>query len=152
MNYRSVTQAIQLKLSGVEGVGKSYPLRKFALNGDEIKQLYTIDSPDTGEATLNGWTISRSGFSDEQIGTDYTNELVHRFIIRGFLAVNSSIDSELLFNEIIDRVSLAFSPGSDLGEEIESAKPVQALVIDYAPFAGSFAHYCELELSITELT
>lgn len=151
MDYRRLAQTIAKILASVEGVGKVHPARIFATNAEEIKTLYTVTTDTTGENILNGWTISRSGFSNEHIMTDQTHEKAHTFVIRGFFAVNAAANSETEFNLIIDRIADAFAPTSDLGEEIASAGPLFAREIDYTQFAGSFAHYCELEISVNEL-
>lgn len=147
MNYRALTQTIARVLSSVEGVGKVHEFRRFAVTPDDIKTLFVADG------SLNGWTVSRGSFSNEHIRTDQTHEKIHSFVIRGLFAHNDDTSSELVFNEIIDRIVDRFAPSSDLGEEIEIAGPIVAREIDYSPLsANTLCHYCELELAVKELS
>ncbi|MBK8233015.1 MAG: hypothetical protein IPK72_21130 [Candidatus Eisenbacteria bacterium] len=146
MNYRSLVQTIARTLAAVEGVGKVHPLRRFAKNPSDVEALFV----DSGK--LNGWTVSRSAFTNEHIATNATHEKAHSFVIRGFFAWTETPESEIEFNEILDRIADAFSPSSDLGEEVEIAGPIVAREIDFVQTANTLAHYCELEFSVIELS
>lgn len=110
----------------------------------EFESLYSIDG------VLNGWTIARDSAPQVLEGTNGELSRVSVFTIRGFFAISSESDSEIVFNETIENIFSVFAPVSDLGEEIEQHEPLSARLIDYAQIGNTTCHYCELELRVNE--
>lgn len=149
---------LQIKtiLSTVAGIGRVHEYERWAKDITKFKALYQ-DS----DNRINGWTITRQA-SGQREGASMTVETSDLFVIRGYYGVEDDAASELVFQELVENISIAFRSAWNLNGYAESLSPdfgpgavgsgVQVRVVDYRLFFGILVHYCELVLGVQDQT
>ncbi len=138
-----IRDAIKAKMETVAGVGVVHRYERLAARVADLKSLYV-----TG-GQLRGWHIRRVAMSQVSpaIGR-YTID--NRWQIRGFMAIDDSAETELVFDGLIDSVRDAFRADETLGGLIEGTQaPAPTLgmqLIEHGPvmFADVLCHGARL--------
>ncbi|MFO6418996.1 hypothetical protein ACLBKS_02195 [Hylemonella sp. W303a] len=156
--------AILAAMEAVPGIGQVHSRERYSTDENLLRQFYMY-SPPTGSATdamtdphVRGWWLRRSGTQEWQANTARTVNLT-TWQIQGFLALDDAASSELILDDLIERLRSAmrtdltfggiFSPGPVVvtGEEDNRNTGVQ--VIENSPklFAGVLCHSTQLQLT-----
>ena len=144
-NYQDIINQIEVALSQIEGVGNVHPYFRIVKDDAQIREVY-IDV----DNTVNAWFISRTAIRDEQL-TQYGNLVNWEVLIEGWLSVQDTKRSEIIFQETIDRIRDGFQPQTDLDDtltKIELTRPIQATEIGAGTLGEVYCHHCILTMEV----
>lgn len=148
--------ALLALLRAVPAVGVVHDHERYASNEAGFKAAYLHTHGATGvdafdvEPHIRGWYLRRTGTAETTVNGRIFNE--HTWTIRGYLSFKDAIGSELIFDELIERMRDAVrqsttlglpglvgaKPFEERGMQVESAGPVL--------FAGVLCHSAALQL------
>lgn len=147
--YLSIANALVSRLETVPNIGRVHNYLRNLKSREEV----IAEFRDESLGRVNGWMVSRRSFTDEQSGT-MSNTRLATWLLRGYMAVEDSLATELLFQQVVDDVAAAFTPQDNLGGLVELIEPVQVPTIGHAwlgrPESGFLCHGAELTLNIQE--
>ncbi len=148
MSATIIREAIVDHLKTVSGIGIIHRYERAVVDGQKFTSLFTKDG------RLLGWTITRTGVTETVLDTQ-TNQIAHRWRIRGWMGLEDAKASELEFDHLIERVRAAFRKDDTLGGVIESTRNGEEIGLqlrDVGPFtlAGVICHGATLELTTVE--
>jgi hypothetical protein len=142
-----IIQATATILGAVSGIGKVYSYRRWAADEASFKSLFVT------AGTILAWTITR-----EATDTDDFEEGSHDFhaiVMRGWMGVKDSADTERTFQNLVEDVRTAFQTNRTLIVEsvvnAEFSDRVKVRKVDYVKYGEYLCHYAELELKVTDL-
>ncbi|MDR1995145.1 hypothetical protein [Azonexus sp.] len=133
--------AIAAKLASVPGLGQVYNYERYAKSDADFREFYAAGD------RLQGWHVRRVA-RRENAGS---NEVLTTWELRGFMSIDDAAASELLFDELIDRILDAWRDDPTLGRAVlyprDGADPVPQLE-DSGPamFCGILCHSARLKL------
>ena len=147
--------ALLTLLRAVPAVGVVHPHERFADNESGFKKAYLYTHTDFDadefqhEPHIRGWYIRRTGTAETTGNGRILNQ--HTWTIRGYLSFKDAIGSELIFDELIERMRdavrvdgslglpglIGSGPFEERGVQVASAGPVL--------FAGVLCHSAALE-------
>ena len=141
-----IRDAIHAKLSGVAGIGIVHKFERYLKREAELMAAYVSGG------TLKGWNIRRiSSLENFRAVSRYV--VTHRWRISGYRAIDDAVESELLFDALLEAIRDAFRtdetlgltdvitilPEGQAGIQLEDSGPVM--------FAGVLCHGARLALS-----
>lgn len=148
--------ALLAVLAAVPAVGLVHSRERFASSEAEFRKLY-LYSPAQAvdgfglEPHIRGWYLRRTATAEVNANGRILNE--HRWLIRGYLAFKDAVESELIFDELVERIRSAVRvdttlglPGM-LGGSTQEERGVQLASAGPVMFAGLLCHSAMLELS-----
>jgi hypothetical protein len=147
--------AIAALLAGVADVGKVHDHEPYARAEAAFRELYLWDDH-TGQPQLRGWFIRRvrTVETSPHLGRVINS---HTWTIRGFMALDDELGTELAFDALIEAIRAAFRADPTLGGAngvVQLAGPafgVQLVSSTPVMFVGALCHACELSLTTHEL-
>lgn len=110
--------------------------------------LNLFKDPATGR--IFGWEIRRASFHAVKLDS-LQEEITHGYVIKGYLGVQDSEQTERLFNQKIDELSALFRGNHTLDGLCLDAGPISAETIEERTFGTVFCHYAELRLPVVEI-
>jgi len=139
----AIRDAIVAKLASIEGIGKVNAYQRYADEMRDLEAMYVTDG------VLLGWFVSRGQIREWQEGQKHMEATTWR--ITGFRAIVDAIQSELLFDALIDRMRLDFRDDITLGLTNLTTihKDQTGLQLDDSGpvmFAGVLCHCAKLSL------
>ena len=147
MSETMIRQEIFTILSAVPGIGRVYDYERWTLDWGKFLELFK----DPASGRVLGWELSRSGV-EAQFLSRIEEDATHRFTVKGYLGVQDSAATEKLFNGLIEAIRAAFRGNVTLNGMAELVVPVSVPVIEVRTFGSVLCHYCELQISVTEIT
>ena len=148
--------ALLTLLRSVSAVGVVHACERYADGELGFKQayLYTHADPATdafaNEPHIRGWYVRRTATSEVNANGRILNE--HTWLVRGYLAFQTAIESELIFDDLVERMRDAVRvdgslglPGL-LGSGLSEERGVQVASAGPVLFAGLLCHSAALEL------
>lgn len=148
--------ALLAVLGAVPGVGIVHSRERFAGSDSEFRKLYlyTPAQAEDGFGTdshIRGWYVRRTATTEVNANGRIMNE--HRWLIRGYMAFKDAVESELIFDDLVERIRAAVRvdttlglPGL-LGGSIQDERGVQVASAGPVMFTGLLCHSAMLELS-----
>lgn len=148
--------ALHALLSDVPAVGIVHACERYADGEEGFKRayLYTHADPATdgfGAAPhIRGWHIRRAGTTEVTANGRILNE--HTWLVRGYLAFRDAITSELIFDDLVERmrdavrVNPALGLPGLLGASVAEERGVQVASAGPVVFAGVLCHSAALQL------
>lgn len=133
--------AIATKLASIAGIGQVHRYERYAKDEATFREFYAAGD------RLQGWHVRRVG-RRESAGS---NEVLTTWELRGFMAIDDAAASELLFEDLIDRILDAWRDDPKLGGAVlyprDGADPVPQIE-DSGPalFCGVLCHSVRLKL------
>ena len=156
--------AILAAVQAVAGIGQVHNRERYSPDETQLRQLYTY-TPPTGSATdamtdphVRGWWIRRSGTQEWQANAARTVNLT-TWQIQGLLSLDDAASSELILEDVIERLRSAirtdltfggvFSPGPVVvsSEADDRNTGVQVIENSSKLFAGVLCHSTLLQLT-----
>jgi hypothetical protein len=137
--------AIVATLSGVADIGRVHSFERYDRAEKDLKALYLY------EGRLQGWFVRR--LSTRVISpAKGIRTVINRWRIRGYRALDDSVQSEILFDATIEAIRAAFDASSTLGGVVETTHVDDLAGIqleDSSPvmFASVLCHGARLALS-----
>jgi len=141
-----VRDAIVATLKSVEKVGQVHAYERYAATNEKLRKFYEYSC--AGDTHLRGWYVRRLT-TQEFDGTVNPQQI--GWVIRGFMALSDANESELIFDDVIERIRDAFRDDYDLGGLIDSSvnndlAGVQLEDANAVMFAGVLCHSARLKL------
>lgn len=134
-------------LSAVPDVYNVFTKAKYSLDTNAVISTFSATTI-LGKAVFTAWFISRKSSFEVYFSTSQ-NLRTHTIIISGYFAINESINTPDLFENIIEDICSHFraiTPSADCF----NLTPITVLNITEKNLANVLCHYVELELKYTE--
>lgn len=150
-------QALLALLRGVPAVGIVHAQERFADSDSGFKAAYQYTHADPaadafGSAPhLRGWYLRRTGTREVTANGRILN--AHTWAVRGYLSFKDALASELIFDDLIERIrdAVRTSPALGLpgllGASVAEERGVQVSSAGPVLFAGALCHSVVLELT-----
>lgn len=148
--------ALLALLSAVPAVGVVHPCERFSSSEKGFKDAYLYTHADPAadafaqEPHIRGWYIRRTATAEVNSNGRILNE--HTWLVRGYLSFKDAISSELIFDDLVERMRDAVRvdgslglPGL-LGSSVAEERGVQVGSAGPVFFAGVLCHSAALEL------
>lgn len=147
--------ALQALLGAVPAAGVVHACERFATTEQGFKQAYLYTHTDpaldafAAEPHIRGWYIRRANTTETTTNGRILNE--HTWLVRGYLAFRDAIASEIIFDELVERMRDAVRVDGALGlPGLVGSSPFEergVQVADAGPvfFAGVLCHSAILE-------
>jgi hypothetical protein len=144
MSYAAIRDAIVTLVQGVSGIDLVYGYERFASDLSALRALYATNG------TLHGWNVTRASTAAIWL-TNTSTQRRHRFVIRGYYALDDTAASEQTFQGLIEAIEAAVRNDDTLGGTAEIAGPLQVQQVGPVMFAGVLCHQAELVIEAQEL-
>ena len=157
MNAEAIRTWIVQTLEGVEGIGRVHAHERYAKREQDLVALYGVEGGAGEKPRLHGWFVRRVSAAGERVGRSRAWRVRTVWLIRGYLALDDGLESELVFDKLIDRMTSEFrgslraaeaekrladtGEGESTGLQLEDAGPVM--------FAGVLCHAARVSLATT---
>jgi hypothetical protein len=137
-------QQVKVILQGVAGIGRIHDYERYATRPEALKALFVQGGK------LHGWTITREK-TPAVYRMNLHTERHHRFVLRGYYALDDGAASEKTFQDLLEAIEVAFRSNVTLNDTAELAGPLQVERVTPVLFAGVLCHFAELSLEAQEL-
>ena len=117
-------------------------------SNDWNKFLALFKDPVTGR--IFGWEIRRASMPAEKL-SNMEQQNTHIYQIKGYLAVQDSEQTELMFNLKIEELRGLFKGNHTLDDTCLDAGAISVDVIDERMFGTVLCHYAELRMPVAEI-
>ena len=147
--------ALLALLRTVAAVGVVHPCERYASNEAAFRAAYLYKHSDPGadafgaDSHIRGWYIRRTATAETTANGQIMNE--HTWQVRGYMAFKDAIESELIFDALVERMRDAVRIDTSLGlPGLMGAQPFQERGVQVAGagpvvFAGVLCHSAALE-------
>ena len=115
---------------------------------DWAKFLAFFKDPASGR--IFGWEIRRNSMQAIKLSA-LEEQDSHGYLIKGYLGVQDTEQTEILFNAAIEELRALFRYNHTLDGVCHEAGPVSIETIDERMFGGVLCHYAELRLPVAEI-
>lgn len=163
MNIATLAQTrerLQALLLAVPGVGHVHLYERYHSSEAAFRAQYLYTLPDAAldawgsQPHIRGWYIRRVATSESTAAGRILNE--HSWQLRGYMALADEIGSELIFDELIERMRAAVRYDQALGlpgllGQIEQPRGMQVADAGPVRFCGALCHSAVLQLSTRTL-
>ncbi len=155
MSYATIRAAINTAISAVAGItGGAGKVLNFQ---PSVSRLEDYKTQFQGSATdINGWTISRERFSEEQQDGGFRFKTIHDIIVRGYgpAVKKGAIDTEEnTLQDLIDAVHNAIRGDETIWivQPEDDEEAIQTGIIEPISFGSVFVHHCEMRFRVEEI-
>lgn len=141
---REIRDHIATVLGNVENIGRVQPYQRYSTRQSELRDHYAF------KGEIRGWFITRVGFRESnQDGGMRT--IINRWRITGYMSWSDEVQSELLFDDLIEQVCDAFREEQYLSgigavSWVRELAGIQGEDIGPVMFAGVLCHLARLGL------
>ncbi len=144
MSDATIRASIKTLLLAVTGIGKVHDYLRWIADEAELKTEFrtAVNQP------LHGWEITRDGIPQLTRMSGDKYKMTHGYLIIGHYAMKDSVQSEKLFNLVVDAVVQKFIDNRLANTEGHS---LPVVTIKAWNFAGVDCHRAEIRLSVTEI-
>lgn len=148
--------ALLTVLGAVPAIGIVHSRERFASSEADFRKLYQYTPSEADDAFgtdphIRGWYLRRTATTEVNANGRILNE--HRWLIRGYMAFKDAVESELIFDDLVERIRAAVRvdttlglPGM-LGGSTQEERGVQVASVGPVMFAGLLCHSAMLEMS-----
>ncbi len=158
---KQIRDALVVTLAAVPQIGHVYARERYLTDEKKFREIY-LYKPGAGEPIANdhlrGWWLRRVETEERQANTARTVN-VHTWLVRGFMALKDDVESELVFDDLVEAVRAAvrvgLAPGGSLvsvcqpgpigGADSETG--LQVLNMRPVTFTGVLCHSADLQLT-----
>jgi hypothetical protein len=113
MSLATHRAALVAMLESVADVGVVNAFERFARLESEFRKFYVWDQP-SGDAHIRGWQISNKAIERRTLGLGRTLDKF-TWHIRGYLSWNDGYESEIVFDDLVERIRAAHLADPSLG-------------------------------------
>lgn len=151
MSQATIRTDIYNVVAAVANVGKVYDRARLNTTWDVfLDQFKTTIS---GQSVIRGWMVTYAGMPAATYTTFTTEQVTHRFLIRGILQLDDSEASEKTAAALVETVRNALEDDITLQDATDTrfhSDPVIVPVFEERVFGDVLCHYAEIEIRITE--
>ena len=147
--------AVVTLLSSVSEVGIVHRCERYASSDDVYKKLYQYKSSGgtdgfADEPHIRGWTVRRTATREMNSNGQILNE--HTWTVRGYLSFKDSLESELIFDDLVECVRDAFrfaklGVPTGIGSGVFEQRGVQVVSAGPVFLGGALCHSAVLEFT-----
>ena len=153
----AIRAAIAARLLTVPGVGVLHLYERYTAQEKGLQALFMWQPPEPGSAKhLRGWFIRRLAVREVEL--THTSTLVSvDWQVRGFMAIQDGVASEIVMDAVADRIRAAIKADPTLGGLLDGRPDppgsVGAQLVESGPFmfAGVICHGMRLDLTTTHI-
>lgn len=149
VSLKEIREQAAAILASVPGVGVVHEYQRYATSWDRFMELFRHENAD-GDREINGWCITRTR-TEEPHSTASHNQRTHTFLIRGFYGLQDGAGSELVFQDVIERICDAFRAEYSLNGTANDTSPIQVEEVGADMMGNVLCHYCELSFTAEEI-
>lgn len=143
-------QAIRLKIKEIiQRVPNSGPVHEYSRWTTDWNQFLALFQDPASNRVL-GWEISRQAAPGIYI-SNAEEEVVHTYLVRGYMALKDSDQTEIMFNALIEEIRAEFRQDFTLGGLNELPRGFEVRTIDERMFGTTLCHYCEIAIPVQEV-
>lgn len=150
MAYKDIREELARLLKAVDGIGQVHEFRR---HSSFWRRMYKRHFKD---GRVNNWEITRLASPQDLFAVQgaatvepYFNDH-HAIQVIGQFSVKDEDESELKFQDIIDRCKDAVRFNIEFNQLVLIPRPLQLDLVEHRMFGGVFVHWCELSLLATE--
>ena len=156
-NLNAARASLLAVMQSVPAVGQVHERERYGNSDAAFRKLYLYTHSDvtadafSDQSHIRGWYLRRTATAESNANGRVLNE--HTWLIRGFMAFKDEIASELIFDELIERVRAAVRVDNTLGMpgliggSVVQLRGVQVINAGPVLFAGALCHSAALELT-----
>lgn len=149
-------EALVTLLRAIPGIGLVHASERYAMSEQSFRNLYVFSAADASsdgfgvDPHIRGWFVRRVQTAELTENGRVLNE--HTWHIRGYLAFRDEIGSELVFDELVERMrdAIRIAPALGLpgllGASVAQERGVQVASAGPVHFCGALCHSALLEL------
>lgn len=148
----AIRAAIVARLQGVPDVGVVHGYQRYANNLRDLAALYVTTI--AGAQQLRGWYVSRVATSEASaVAGAYS--VTHDWVIRGYMALDDAGQSEIVFDDLVERIREVFRGDDALGGIVativfggdgDAEQAGAQATLEPVMFAGVLCHAARLNL------
>lgn len=149
-----IRAAIVAELNAITDIGIVHDYERYAAREGDFRTLYLYDLGAGGQQ-IRGWYVRRLSTvqTREVMGS---HEDIHRWLIRGFMAIDDATASEKTFDTLIEAIRERFRANNNLGGLIASVyspdgKGVELEESQPVLFGGVLCHSARFRLYTSHL-
>lgn len=147
MSDTTIRASLKALMESVPGIGVVHDYDRWVSDSEQLVNLFKVN-PDDEAAPLHGWEITREGIlSIARVSTRV--KATYGYVIKGYYAMRDAVESEKLFQMVIDSIVVKFldSPIANTeGHPLPSVPKITPYM-----FAGVLCHYAEVRIQIAEI-
>lgn len=147
----SIRAAIGAVIKAVPRIGVVHPYERYVKDEASFRRLYMWQPPERASPPeMRGWFIRRLA-TRELDDTSTKTEIQIDWQIRGFMALQDALASEITFDGLIEQMRAGFradlSLGGQLDVELPAGAPLGPQLVESAPYmlAGVLCHGARLD-------
>ncbi len=142
-----IKQAIVNVLNSVPEIGKVQPYQRYASRNNKLDDFYK-DEP---KGQIRGWFV-RQGSWRQSLQVASCSERTRIWRIQGFMSLNDDQQSEVVFDDLLERINAAFMADRTLGGTVKrigdnNEYGIQLDDVGPVMFAGVLCHGAKLRLT-----
>ncbi len=145
MSVTEIRDAILDKFNDVNDIGKVHNRQRYTKDQMNFRAWFIENEK------LLGWTVSRKSSKEVPEDSLY-NKAVHRWQIKGYMALEDAEETEILFDDLVEKLRASFRKDETLGGVVDSTYTdgIAGLQLDDTGpvmFAGVLCHAATLTLA-----
>lgn len=158
MSYETVRERIAELLLGIEGIENVHQYVRDIRKETIFKEAFVVRGQGQENDRVNGWQVSRTSFVEDYacMGQRHADR-THQFEITGYYSLNDIEGSELVFQDLIDKICDEFRGRDQLQDKDNNplefcarARLISGTGIGHATFGNYFVHSCVLSMEVVE--
>lgn len=153
MSQATIRSELDTILSAVSNIGVVHDYERFATEWSTLLDLFktTVGGVDQ----IRGWTIGYNGKSapggdPQEFGNRWIES--HRFIVRGFIGLDDSAETEKTAAALANSVTAAINGDADLynPDTYYDTPPTEIRAFELRKFGSVLCHYTEILVTVKE--
>lgn len=158
MSWQTIRERLKSNMLEIEGVYNVSTFMRNLKDQANFEKYMTVNRPNVATDLLAGWFISRYKREEEYQNLGTTSATATHFVkMEGFYGFNEESESELAFQDIIDRIAdsmrsrylLEDADGNPLSG-IQQMRLIDVADITHSQFGKYLVHSCRINLEILE--
>lgn len=143
MSESAIRAEIKTILDGITAIGIVHDYQRWASNRGKFIEFFR----DAGTGAVYGWEITRTSAKIEKVSRNYN--VTHHFLLKGYYAVRDAVESEKLFNAVIE--SIVSTLVNATIPDTQGTSIPQVSLIETRAVSGIQCHYGEIRLDVSEI-
>ena len=145
MALQEIRNEIKTLLESVDGIGKVHDFERWTVDWKKFLEFFK-----TADNKINGWVITRSESRESEHAAGAVNIRSHTFLIKGYYGLKDSLESEKIFQDLIENICSALRRNNDLNGSCLNSDPPQVSLLKPGTFGGILTHQCQIRLIARE--
>uniref|UniRef100_A0A6M3K4I7 Uncharacterized protein n=1 Tax=viral metagenome TaxID=1070528 RepID=A0A6M3K4I7_9ZZZZ len=158
MSMADIRERITAILAAIEGVGNVHEYQRFSADLGKFRDLFKWQDAE-GNESIRGWIITRKATAKRELTSSQVQK-VHVFDIRGYMGMQDSGATEIVFQDLLNSMEAAIDADYTLSGACETTTPewgpgaglagLQIQDVDLRMFGGVLCHFAQCRLGVQE--